>query len=115
MQFFDRMADDLGNRLMSLNSLWNPYYFARSGFYTALGFESAQGLPNPQVRDYTTAHIRQQLLLIHCPSQISCSFLRGAAKQYGTWTWSSVSIFKTNRWGYKTCAMQKNTTSGGDR
>ena len=28
-RFFDRMADDLGNKLMSLNSLWNPHYFAK--------------------------------------------------------------------------------------
>lgn len=36
-KFFDRMADDLGNKLMALNSLWDTHYFARSGFYTALG------------------------------------------------------------------------------
>jgi hypothetical protein len=31
-RFFDRMADDLGNKLMSLNSIWYPHYFAKSGF-----------------------------------------------------------------------------------
>ena len=30
MKYFDRMADDLGNRLTSLSSLWNPHYFART-------------------------------------------------------------------------------------
>ena len=30
IEYFDRMADDLGNRLTSLSSLWNPHYFART-------------------------------------------------------------------------------------
>ena len=89
MQHFDRMADDLGNRLMSIGSLWNSHYFARTGFYTALGAETAQALPNPQV---------------------SYSFIRGAAKQYGTWYWSCVSIY--NRWGSKHCEMRNSTTVG---
>lgn len=63
-KFFDRMADDLGNKLMALNSLWYTHYFAKSGFYTMLGAETAQGLPN---------------------AQLFYSFLRGAAKQFGTW------------------------------
>lgn len=58
------MADDLGNKLMALNSLWDTHYFARSGFYTALGAETAQGLPN---------------------AQLFYAFLRGAAKQFGAW------------------------------
>ena len=88
MKYFDRMADDLGNRLTSLSSLWNPHYFARTGFYTALGAETAQALPN---------------------AQITYSMIRGAAKQYGTWIWSCVSIF--NRFGAKHCAL-RNTTAG---
>ena len=83
------MADDLGNKLMSLNSLWNPHYFAKTGFYTALGAETAQGLPN---------------------AQIFYSFLRGAAKQFGNWIWGNASIY--NRFGFKQCAM-RNTTAGG--
>jgi hypothetical protein len=27
---------------MALNSLWDTHYFARSGFYTALGAESGE-------------------------------------------------------------------------
>jgi hypothetical protein len=30
-QFFDRMADDLGNKMMALDSLWSPHYFAKTG------------------------------------------------------------------------------------
>ena len=48
MRHFDRMADDLGGRLMSLNSLYFTHH-ARTGLYTALGSETAQGLPNAQL------------------------------------------------------------------
>eukprot|EP01050_Picozoa_sp_SAG11_P003444 SAG11_NODE_194_length_12858_cov_28.436946_2_plen_327_part_00 len=82
-EFFDRMADDLGNKLMALNSLWYTHYFARSGMYTALGAETAQGLPN---------------------AQLFYAFLRGAAKQFGLWIWGNASVY--NRWSFKTCAMQ---------
>ena len=34
---FERMESDLGFKLMSLNSLWYPHYFAASGYYTMLG------------------------------------------------------------------------------
>ena len=82
-EFFTRMADDLGNRLMALNSLWDTHAFARTGFYTALGAETAQALPN---------------------AQLFYAFLRGAAKQFGTWIWGNASVY--NRWGFKTCSMQ---------
>ena len=87
-RFFDRMADDLGNKLMALNSLWDTHYYAKSGFYTMLGAETAQGLPN---------------------AQLFYSFLRGAAKQFGTWIWGNASIY--NRFGFKSCANQ---TVGGE-
>ena len=69
------MANDLGFKLMSLNSLWYPHYYARTGYYTLLGAETAQGLPN---------------------DQIFYAFLRGAAKQYGLRVWGDASI--GNRW-----------------
>ena len=57
---------------------------AVSGYYTMLGAETAQGLPN---------------------DQLFYSFLRGAAKQYGMLIWGDASI--GNRWwgpeGPKTC------------
>jgi hypothetical protein len=53
------MTDDLGSRMSSLNSIWFPHYFAKTGLYTGLGAETAQGLPN---------------------AQLFYAFLRGAAK-----------------------------------
>eukprot|EP00040_Diaphanoeca_grandis_P044167 m.270164 g.270164 ORF g.270164 m.270164 type:complete len:1053 (-) comp88335_c0_seq1:367-3525(-) len=82
-QFFDRMADDLGNKMMALDSLWSPHYFAKTGYYTALGAETAQGLPN---------------------AQLFYAWLRGAAKQFGKWIWGNVSVY--NRFGFKTCTNQ---------
>ena len=78
------MANDLGNKLMSLSSLWGPHYFAKTGYYTALGAEAAQGLPN---------------------AQLFYAWLRGAAKQFGKWVWGNVSVY--NRFSFKTCSMVK--------
>jgi hypothetical protein len=72
---FERMTDDLGSRMMSLNSLYYPHYFAKTGLYTMLGAETAQGLPN---------------------DQLFYAFLRGAAKQYGSLIWGDASV--GNRW-----------------
>eukprot|EP01012_Entosiphon_sulcatum_P067032 TRINITY_DN9652_c0_g1_i4.p1 TRINITY_DN9652_c0_g1~~TRINITY_DN9652_c0_g1_i4.p1 ORF type:complete len:835 (-),score=107.68 TRINITY_DN9652_c0_g1_i4:78-2582(-) len=89
-EHFDRLGDDLGNRLQSLNSLYFPHHFAHTGFYTMLGAETAQALPN---------------------SQLFYAFLRGAGKQYGTKWWGNASVW--NRWGYKICnATDACTTSG---
>lgn len=74
-EHFERLESDLGFRMMSLNSLYYPHYFALSGYYTSLGAETAQGLPN---------------------DQMFYAFLRGAAKQYGTLIWGCASI--GNRW-----------------
>ena len=48
-RFFEKMTDDLGSRMSALNSLWYPHYFAKTGLYTSLGAETAQGLPNAQL------------------------------------------------------------------
>ena len=80
MRFSDKIADDLGNKLIGLNSLFGVHYFAHSGFHTMLGQETAEALPNPQV---------------------AYAFTRGAAKQYGTHVWGIVSVF--SRHGYKKC------------
>ena len=79
-RFADRMADDLGNKLISVDSLFNVHYFAHAGFHTMLGFETGEALPNPQV---------------------AYAFHRGAAKQYGQLIWGMVSIF--DRHGFKKC------------
>ena len=83
-RFFDRLANDLGNKLMALNSLWSPHYFAKTGYYTAVGAEAAQGLPN---------------------AQLFYAFLRGAAKQFGKWIWGNVSVY--NRFSFKSCSIVK--------
>lgn len=80
MRFSDKIADDQGNRLIGVDSLFNVHYFAHAGFHTMLGQEVAEALPSPQV---------------------AYAFIRGAAKQYGTHIWGVVSVF--NREGYKKC------------
>jgi hypothetical protein len=76
---FQRMCDDLGNRMSTLVSLNFGHYFLKEGVYTLIGAETAQGLPN---------------------SQVYYSFIRGAGKQYGVPWFGNVSVY--NRWGYKT-------------
>ena len=87
---FQKMTDDLGSRMDSVNSLWFPHYFAKTGLYTALGAEIAQSLPN---------------------AQIFYSFLRGAGKQYGKTWWSTPSIWNT--WGEKTCTSASACSNSG--
>ena len=91
-QHFERLESDLKFRMMSLNSLYYPHYFAISGYYTAVGAETAQGLPN---------------------DQLFYAFLRGASKQYGTLIFGDASI--GNRWwgpeGPKSCPFDSNTQS----
>ncbi|MEW6237918.1 MAG: TIM barrel protein [Candidatus Omnitrophota bacterium] len=76
---FQRMCDDLGNKMSTLVSLNFGHYFLKEGVYTLIGAETAQGLPN---------------------GQVYYSFIRGAGKQYGVPWFGNASIF--NRWGYKT-------------
>lgn len=76
---FERMGDDLGQRLSALVSLNFGHYFLKEGTYTLLGAETAQALPN---------------------SQVYYAFIRGAGKQYGVPWFGNASIY--NRWGYKT-------------
>jgi hypothetical protein len=76
---FERMGDDLGNKLATLVSLNYGHYFLKEGTYTTIGAETAQGLPN---------------------GQVYYSFIRGAGKQYGVPWFGNASVW--NRSGYKT-------------
>ncbi len=75
---FQRMCDQLGNKMSTLVSLNFGHYFLKEGIYTLIGAETAQALPN---------------------SQVYYAFIRGAGKQYGVPWFGNASIF--NRWGYK--------------
>jgi len=76
---FERMGNELGNRLSVLVSLNFGHYLLKDGVYATIGAETAQGLPN---------------------GQVYYSFIRGAGKQYGAPWFGNASVF--NRWGYKT-------------
>ncbi len=89
---FERMGDDLGQKLSTLVSLSYGHYFLKEGTYTAIGAETAQALPN---------------------SQVYYAFIRGAGKQYGVPWFGNASVF--NRWGYKaygTPGKDHSTTKG---
>jgi len=77
-QHFERMCNDLGNRMSTLVSLNFGHYFVKEGVYTLIGAETAQALPN---------------------SQVYYAFIRGAGKQYGVPWFGNASIY--NRWGFK--------------
>lgn len=59
---FEYMGNELGNKLSTLVSLNYGHYFLKEGIYSAIGAETAQGLPN---------------------GQVYYAFIRGAGKQYG--------------------------------
>ncbi len=75
---FERLGDELGNRLATLVSLNFGHYFLKEGVYTLIGAETAQALPN---------------------SQVYYSWIRGAGKQYGVLWFGNASVY--NRWGWK--------------
>jgi len=75
---FERMGDDLGQKLSALVSLNFGHYFLKEGTYTLIGAETAQGLPN---------------------NQVYYAFIRGAGRQYGVPWFGNASVW--NRWGYK--------------
>jgi len=75
---FERMGDELGNKLSTLVSLNFGHYFLKEGLYTTIGAETAQGLPN---------------------GQVYYAFIRAAGKQYGVPWFGNASVW--NRWGYK--------------
>lgn len=75
---FERMGNELGNKLSTLVSLNFGHYFLKEGVYATIGAETAQALPN---------------------SQVYYAFIRGAGKQYGVPWFGNASVF--NRWGYK--------------
>ncbi len=85
---FQRMCDDLGNKMSTLVSLNFGHYFLKEGVYALIGAETAQGLPN---------------------GQVYYSFIRGAGKQYGVPWFGNASIY--NRWGYKTYGSEGNDHS----
>ena len=75
---FERLGNDLGNKLATLVSLNFGHYFLKEGLYTLIGAEAAQELPN---------------------SQVYYSWIRGAGKEYGVLWFGNASIY--NRWGFK--------------
>ncbi len=77
-RFFERLTDQLGNRMSALVSLNFGHYFLKEGVYTLIGAETGEALPN---------------------GQIFYSFIRGAGKQYGVPWFGNASGF--NRWGWK--------------
>jgi hypothetical protein len=83
---FERMGNDLGNRLSTLVSLSFGHYQVKEGNHTLIGAETAQALPN---------------------SQIYYAFIRGAGKQYGIPWFGNVSVF--NRWCFKEYASEGDT------
>lgn len=89
MRHFQRMTDDLGSRMMSLNSLYYPHYFAKTGLYTMVAAETAQGLPN---------------------ANLFYAFLRGAAKAFAALLWGNVSVYNCFR--FKTCNATSCTGNG---
>jgi hypothetical protein len=86
---FQRMTEDLGNKVAALVSLNFGHYFLKEGIYTLLGAETAQVLPN---------------------SQVYYAFIRGACKQYGVLWFGNASVY--NRWGFKTPGWAGVDTSG---
>jgi hypothetical protein len=75
---FERMCNDLGNKMTTLVSLCFGHYFLKEGNHMLIGAETGQALPN---------------------SQVYYAFIRGAGRQYGVHWFGNASIF--NRWGYK--------------
>ncbi len=86
---FERMCNDLGNRMCTLVSLNFGHYFLKEGVYTLIGAETAQALPN---------------------SQVYYAFIRGAGKQYGVPWFGNASIF--NRWGWKVYGVKEKPGMG---
>jgi len=85
---FQKMCDELGNKMCTLVSLNFGHYFLKEGVYSLIGAETAQALPN---------------------NQVYYSFIRGAGKQYGVPWFGNVSIY--NRWGFKTYGSAGNDHS----
>ncbi len=81
---FERMCDELGNRMCTLVSLNFGHYFLKEGVYTLIGAETAQALPN---------------------GQVYYAFIRGAGKQYGVPWFGNASVW--NRWGWKHYGLGK--------
>lgn len=82
---FQRMTDELGNRMATLVSLNFGHHLIKEGVYTTIGAETAQALPN---------------------GQVYYAFIRGAGKQYGVPWFGNASVW--NRWGYKTYGSEGN-------
>ena len=86
---FQRMCDELGNKMSTLVSLNFGHYFLKEGVYTTIGAEAGQALPN---------------------NQVYYAFIRGAGKQYGVPWFGNASVW--NRWGWKTYGPVQPPESG---
>ena len=86
---FERMGDELGNKLSTLVSLNFGHHFLKEGTYTTIGAETAQALPN---------------------GQVYYAFIRGAGKQYGVPWFGNASVW--NRWGWKVYGTVNKPESG---
>jgi len=75
---FQKLGDELGNRLSALVSLCFGHYLIKEGNVALIGAETAQALPN---------------------SQLYYAFIRGAGRQYGVHWFGNASVW--NRWGWK--------------
>ncbi len=81
---FQKLCDELGNRMTALVSLCFGHYLLKEGNHLLLGAETAQALLN---------------------SQIYYAFIRGAGRQYGVHWFGNASVF--NRWGWKDYGPRK--------
>eukprot|EP01052_Picozoa_sp_SAG31_P017499 SAG31_NODE_1198_length_9441_cov_3.648897_10_plen_816_part_00 len=79
-RYFDKVHAQLGYRMNLLDGAYFPHYLAKTGYYSMLGCETAEMLPN---------------------DQLFYSFTRGAGKQYGQLWRGYVSVW--NHWAGKTC------------
>ena len=89
---FERLTDELGNKMSTLVSLNFGHYFLKEGVYTLIGAETGQALPN---------------------GQVFYVFIRGAGKQYGVPWFGNASVW--NRWGWKEYGpeLQEGGVTGG--
>ena len=85
LRFIEGIRDDIGDKVVVLQSLNYGHYMAKNGTCSMIGAETAQSLPN---------------------TQVEYSFIRGAGKQYGIPWFGNVSVY--NRWGYKSYSSSTN-------
>ena len=86
---FERLTEELGNKMSTLVSLNFGHYFLKEGVYNLIGAETGETLPN---------------------AQIYYSFIRGAGKQFGVPWFGNASGF--NRWGWKAYGSEPQKDNG---